>query len=332
MTQEITIIETMTIGQIANKYAEQNKFSNYQERKTSNTLRRQHADLALFAEYLNNAGMNITSAELFNDPAAWSGITHGLVEGFVRWQLQKGYSIGSVNVRLSTIKTYCKLATSAGVLSPADHGLIALVKGFSDKDGRNIDEKREVTRVGDKKEEPIILSAEQAKQLKKQPDTAQGARDAFLMCLLLDHGLRCSEVAGLKVTDIDLNNGILTFYRKKVDKVQKHELTRATLIAATRYFAVASPDESLIMGSRKGGALTGRMSERAITGRVEVLCNAIGIENASAHDGRHCWATLAIAGGTDIKALQDAGGWKSPSMPLRYAASATIANKGVKLA
>lgn len=30
-------------------------------------------------------------------------------------------------------------------------------------------------------------------------------------------------------------------------------------------------------------------------------------------------------------ALQDAGGWKSPVMPLRYAASAKIANAGVKL-
>jgi hypothetical protein len=35
--------------------------------------------------------------------------------------------------------------------------------------------------------------------------------------------------------------------------------------------------------------------------------------------------------GTDVKALQDAGGWKSPHMPLRYAASSRIANAGVKL-
>jgi integrase len=85
------------------------------------------------------------------------------------------------------------------------------------------------------------------------------------------------------------------------------------------------------MGSRKGGTLQGRMSERAITARMEKLCRAVGINGASAHDGRHAWVTSAVAGGTDIKSLQDAGGWSSPAMPLRYAASQVIANKNVKL-
>ncbi len=176
-----------------------------------------------------------------------------------------------------------------------------------------------------------LVTAEQARQLKIQTDTPQGRRDAFLICLLLDHGLRCGEIADLKPDAIDLNTGILTFYRQKVDKVQKHELTRDTWNAARRYFEVASPSLSLLMGSRKSGKLEGRMSERAITARVEHLCKEIGIEGASAHDGRHCWATLAVKGGTDIKSLQDAGGWSSPAMPLRYVDSAKIANQGVKL-
>jgi hypothetical protein len=40
---------------------------------------------------------------------------------------------------------------------------------------------------------------------------------------------------------------------------------------------------------------------------------------------------LAVEGGTGIKALQDAGGWKSPAMPLRYAKSKEVANEGVIL-
>jgi hypothetical protein len=39
----------------------------------------------------------------------------------------------------------------------------------------------------------------------------------------------------------------------------------------------------------------------------------------------------ATRAGTPIKALQDAGGWNSPNMPLRYAESAEIANEGVRL-
>jgi len=38
------------------------------------------------------------------------------------------------------------------------------------------------------------------------------------MCLLIDHGLRVSEVADMKVTDLDIATGIMTFYRRKLDK------------------------------------------------------------------------------------------------------------------
>ncbi|HEY5005677.1 MAG TPA: hypothetical protein VII61_21120 [Ktedonobacteraceae bacterium] len=47
-------------------------------------------------------------------PAVWQSITYGLIETFVRWQLQQGYAIGSINIWLATIKKYCALATKAG--------------------------------------------------------------------------------------------------------------------------------------------------------------------------------------------------------------------------
>lgn len=56
---------------------------------------------------------SLTASDLARDPNAWRGVTWGLVEGFVKWQLRRGYSVGSVNVRLSTVKTYCKLALKA---------------------------------------------------------------------------------------------------------------------------------------------------------------------------------------------------------------------------
>jgi integrase len=151
------------------------------------------------------------------------------------------------------------------------------------------------------------------------------------MCLLLDHGLRCGEVAALTPESINLANGTLTFYRQKVDKTQTHHLTRDSLLAALRYLEVCKPVGKLLMGSRKGGKLEGVMSERAITDRVRELGERIGVKGLSAHDCRHDWATDAIRNGTDIKSLQDAGGWSSPAMPLRYAESSRVANSGVKL-
>lgn len=336
MDQEIIPINPSSlaiIGQIANEYAAQNVFSEYQGRKSANTLLRQENDLKLFATYLTQAGVVIDGQDLFNRPEAWDGVTYGLVDGFVRWMLNEGYAIGSVNVRLSTIKMYCKLCSKAKVLSTTEYALINLVVGYQHSEGRNVDERREKTRKGRKKADPVSISQEQAKQLKNQPDTPQGRRDALLMCLLLDHGLRCGEIATLKPEHFTLSedSGFLVFYRKKVNKTQTHRLTRDTLVAVKRYLETCQPVDKLLIGSRKGGAMQGMMGERAITLRAMTLAKRIGIKGLSAHDGRHAWATFAVRNGTDIKSLQDAGGWNSPAMPLRYVESNAIANEGVKL-
>ena len=320
--------ETLTIGQLANTYAASNVFQEYQEKMAANTLKRHNDDLALFSQFLTHVGM--TKENLLEDCAEWQGITFGLVEAFKRWQLDQGYAIASINAHLSTVKVYAKLATKAGILSSEAYAMIKMVSGYRHKEGRNVDAKREVTRVGDKKAEAVSISPQQARALKQQSNTPQGRRDALLMCLLLDHGLRCGEVAALTVESLHVSTGLLTFYRQKVDKVQTHRLTRDTLLAAMSYFEVAKPKEKLLMGSRKGGKLEGSMSERAITDRVRELGERIGVKGLSAHDCRHDWARSAVKA-SDIKALQQAGGWSSPAMPLRYADDATIANEGVKL-
>src|SRR6266576_2580403 len=107
MTHELihTSVYTLDqIGQIANSYAAQNVFTDYHERIAENTLKRQQADISLFTAYLNAAG--VQPGNLFNEPDAWKNITHGLVTGFVRWKLNQGYAVNSINVRLATVKAY----------------------------------------------------------------------------------------------------------------------------------------------------------------------------------------------------------------------------------
>ncbi len=320
-------------GQIANEAAAQGVFADYISRRSDNTLRRQNADLRLFAEYLDQAGVARDGDAMQRDAEPWSGMTWGIVEGFKRWMLSEGYAVGSVNVRLSTIKTYAKLAFKAGAIDGTEHSMIRQVVGYSHKESKRVDQKRRITRIGEKKAEPVRLTAEQALLLKSQPDTSQGRRDTLLMCLLLDHGLRCGEVAILKVENVDLKTGQLGFYRPKVDKEQVHRLTSDTLRAAYAWFTSGDAPEHgpLLRGSRKGGELTDAgMTERAITKRVRYLGRRLGLERLSAHDCRHFWASHAAQSGTDPFALQEAGGWNSLAMPRRYVEESKIANQGVK--
>jgi integrase len=218
-------------------------------------------------------------------------------------------------VRLSTVKAYAKLAAKAGALSADEYAQIRLVQGFRHAEGRRVDAKRETTRKeGGKKAAPVSISSGHAALLKAQADPL----DRLLMCLLLDHGLRVGEVASLTAEDFDLAGGILHFYRSKVDKTQRHQLSSDTLAAAQAC--------ELLMGS---GPLFG--VDRSIRRTVGRLGALVGLKGLSPHDCRHAWATFATRAGTSVKALQDAGGWSSPAMPLRYAESAEIANDGVKL-
>lgn len=321
------------VGRAANQAAGRIVFAEYREGKATNTLRQQDATLALFADFLASVGA-APGGDLSTTPEGWRGVTWGLVTAFKHWLKQQGYAIGTINVRLSTIKTYASLAFKAGALTEAEHSAIQGVTGYGYTEGQRVDERRDVTRVGDKKAAPVRLSAHDAAALKDQPDTPQGRRDALLMCLLLDHGLRCGEVAALMVDNLDLQAGRMTFYREKVGKTQTHRLTPDTLRAARAWAAsgdMPTPGKPLLRKSRKGGALgTPGMSKRAITKRVEVLGAALGIDGLSAHDCRHYWATHAAAAGTDPFILQEAGGWSSLAMPRRYVEDAKIANEGIR--
>lgn len=326
-------------GEAANAAASRHLFADYRTRKAANTVRRQDDALALFARFLVTVGIPAApmAAELGTDPAAWAGISWGMAKAFTSWLLGQGYALGTVNVHLSTLKAYAKLAMQAGTISESEYVAIRAVSGYGHAEGQRYDTQRAeagtATRTGTKKADPVALSKEQATRLRRQPDTPQGRRDRLMLCLLLDHGLRVGELAGLTITALDLAAGTLTFYRQKVDRTQTHKLTAATLKAARAYMATdAAALGPLLRASRKGGELTtAGMSTRAICERVGVLGAAVGLAGLSPHDLRHAWATSAARNGTPIDRLQDAGGWSSPAMPLRYIENARIANEGVRL-
>lgn len=336
MTDEYNLLPLddaiLRAGHAADQAAARHRFDDYRARLADHTLRRHEADLALLGEFLHNLGIEV--GDLPRDPAAWRGLTWGLVEAFVRWLLQRGYAVSSVNIRLSTVKTYARLAAQAGMLSPEAFALIRTVSGFRPREIPRIDQRRPRSRVGAKKASPVMLSAAQAAALKQQPNTPQGRRDTVLVCLLLDHGLRVGELAGLAVEDFDLSAGVFHFHRPKVNKTQTHRLSADALRALQAYAAQGDlpPTGLLLRRSYKDDSLgSAGMSDRAITQRVRTLGEQIGVAGLSAHDCRHYWATAAARAGVDPFRLQQAGGWASLNMPARYIAENEIANDGINL-
>ena len=333
-------------GQAADRAAARGVFAAYQADLAKNTLRSQRADLVLLARYQASAGIlpaypeerverqeweERHAAPFWSTPEAWRGMTWGLVAGFKVWLSQEGHAVASINRALATLRRYAELARQAGAIDADALQLIRTVKGY--RNARKVDEKRETSRVGHKKAHNVSISPEAAHKLKSQPEMPQGARDGLLMALLLDHGLRVSEVALLQWKDIDAEGQHLTFFRPKVDKTQVLRLSPATRRALERWRQYVTFYEGpLLRAVNKGGqVLDHGMTTSAIAQRVSQLGAAAGLAGLSPHDCRHYWATVLTRKGTSIKALQDAGGWSSPAMPLRYAESARIANEGAEV-
>ncbi len=344
--QEVNIILPAAIdpraAAAADTQAADALFADYRSRVDADTLRRQEADLALFAHFLGvvqaipAASAPALGARLPLFAQTWANMSHGLIAAFLRWQLQEGYAIGSINVRLATVRRYCALANAAGVIPNEAFALIRTVRGYSGRQARAMDAQRQrastPTRVGAKKARPRVLTPAQVAVLKQQPDTPQGRRDALLIALLADLGLRVGELAGLQVENLDVDRGRLTFYREKVHATQTHELPPDALEAARAYLTHdALPSGQLLRGSRKNSELWKGMSVRAIHDRVALLGERIGVSDLAPHDLRHTWATRAARASSDPFALRDAGGWSSLMMPGRYVESNAIANQRIKL-
>ena len=352
-----------TAGQMANQAAGNAIFSRYLSQKSANTLKRHSRDLELFAEYLLDIGiMPENGADFLTNPEAWRGVTWGIVEGFIAWQLQEGYAVTSVNARLSTVKVYAQMAVKAGTIPREEGMLIQSVKGYSRTGAANVDAQRDQTRIDEvtyaykpdgqkqtvvitrrstKKRRPVVLTPADAALLKRpQNDSPQGVRDALLICLLLDHGLRASEMALLQASSLNLLRGTIHFYRPKV-KGTPHEWTTHKLTDIAHelgqtylnlhYPPTLLPDGPLILAtsrlkkSGEGGKLLSKGLNRVrLSERVAWLGKQIGLPKLSAHDCRHFCATQMAQMGYGVDELMAWFGWTSAQTAVRYIASVEV--------
>ena len=359
-TQTAEAIQTaIAIGVLANSAAGQNTFEEYRKRKSKNTQVAQQSDLALFSEFINavyekaegsqlSVPFRLEPNQLYFDPATWQLVSHGLIMLFKNFLEKEGYALSSINRSISTIRKYAGLATTAGYIAPTANLQIQGVKGYLGAEAHHVDSNRDQTRKSTKKADAVAIPKSVIKALKSAdsyPESDMGMRDRLILCLLLDHGLRSSEVAMLEINHIDFENGIMQVYRQKTNSIDRLYISKDTAEALIVYLGCESITnaetkiDQLLWSASRGGKLRPKPMSRSGVSKVvtkygKQMSMQFGIPNLSklsAHDGRHQWATDVLASGAQIDQLQQAGGWKSPSMPLRYVNKRKIANEGINL-
>ena len=145
--------------------------------------------------------------------------------------------------------------------------------------------------------------------LLRQPrgTTPTELRDRALLELMYACGLRASEAIGLEVTDVDLEDGMLRA-RGKGSKERIVPVGQTAVAAVRRYLERGRPGlvgagiESHLFVNFRGGKLT-RQGLYKIVRRHAV---SAGLEDRmSPHTLRHTFATHLLAGGCDLRAVQE---------------------------
>lgn len=150
---------------------------------------------------------------------------------------------------------------------------------------------------------PRFLNSAEIEKLLAAPDveTANGLRDRTIFEVMYACGLRVSELANLKLAEIDLESGILTTTGKG-SKTRKVPVGASAIEWLRRYFALRKPKErveSLFLGER------GRPLDRhAIHRIIKEYAAKCGFEGVSAHTLRHSFATHLVQNDADIRSVQ----------------------------
>ncbi|WP_375003711.1 tyrosine-type recombinase/integrase [Aeromicrobium sp. CTD01-1L150] len=148
-------------------------------------------------------------------------------------------------------------------------------------------------------------------------------RDEAVVRLLLDCGIRVSELCGLSVEDVDLDQA-MAIVRGKGNKVRPIYFGARTTAALDRYKRLRARHrwahlDALFLTQR------GAMSPDGARERMKVIGAAAGIENLHPHRFRHTFAHDYLMNGGQERDLKRLAGWSSDVMLERYGASAADA-------
>jgi integrase/recombinase XerD len=156
---------------------------------------------------------------------------------------------------------------------------------------------------------PQVLTRGEIEKLLSQPRGTNPAalRDRALLELMYACGLRASEAIGLELMDVDLQEGVLRA-RGKGSKERLVPIGQAALKALRGYLERGRPalvkgaPEAHLFVNFRGGELT-RQGLYKIVRRHAVTAGLA--DRMSPHTLRHTFATHLLAGGCDLRSVQE---------------------------
>ncbi len=251
------------------------------------------------------------------------GASKNTLDGYMRdirrycaWMAEEGITSAD-KIQRKDIEKYLAVLSSTGFSPASTERTLAAIKGFQKfcvlEGYAELDAASTVPLPTKPKRLPQVLDIDQVSMLldQKFPDTPCGMRDRAMLEVLYGCGLRVSELVGLNIQSLFLDEGFV----QVIGKGSKERLSPigGTALAALKDYLergrlllhpkkMTSPPDGVAVFLNARGK---RCTRQAVFDIVVSYGENVGLHGLHPHTLRHSFATHMLEGGADLRAIQD---------------------------
>lgn len=265
---------------------------------SEHTLRAYVSDLRSFTTYCQVDELsteNIRSVVILRAIRAWLASL-----------VQQGKSRSTISRRTASIRSFTAWAYRRGYLDSDPGLLVTSARG---------DQKLPQVQTPSDTAELLSYAATRA----REENSPAAIRDWTILETIYATGIRVSEVCSLDTTSID-QQGMTLRVIGKGNKERVVPFTRACLSALQAWLSHGRPSLAIPEAGRAlfVGDKGRRIDPRVIRAMIHRMCAQAGVRDLAPHALRHTAATHILAGGADLRAVQEMLGHSSLQTTQRY--------------
>lgn len=233
-------------------------------------------------------------------------VTLRAIRAWLASLVQQGKSRSTISRRTASIRSFTAWAYRRGYLDSDPGLLVTSARG---------DQKLPQVQTPSDTAELLSYAATCA----REENSPAAIRDWAILETIYATGIRVSEVCSLDTTSID-QQGMTLRVIGKGNKERVVPFTRACLSALQAWLSHGRPSLAIPEAGRAlfVGDKGRRIDPRVIRAMIHRMCAQAGVRDLAPHALRHTAATHILAGGADLRAVQEMLGHSSLQTTQRY--------------
>ena len=265
---------------------------------SEHTLRAYVSDLRAFIVYCQ--------VDEFSTENIRSVVTLRAIRAWLASLVQQGKSRSTISRRTASIRSFTAWAYRRGYLDSDPGLLVTSARG---------DQKLPQVQTPSDTAELLSYAATRT----REENSPAAIRDWAILETIYATGIRVSEVCSLDTTSID-QQGMTLRVIGKGNKERVVPFTRACLSALQAWLSHGRPSLAIPEAGRAlfVGDKGRRIDPRVIRSMIHRMCAQAGVRDLAPHALRHTAATHILAGGADLRAVQEMLGHSSLQTTQRY--------------